>query len=540
MPLITDTTVPSVLRAAAQQHRDHPAIIDADLQLSYFELEQHVHHVARAYLTLGITHTDRVAIWAPNRHEFAVALLAAQTIGASAVPMNTRFTGYEAEAILERSRARMLIVADGFLGKGYLDALKGAATRDLGGTLVPSLPHLETIVTLDPAPSHPDALSWARLRERAQDITSEQLDEAISRVSESDVADIMFTSGTTGLPKGVLSTHRQNLSVARSWAAGANLTPDDRYLIVNPFFQSWGYKAGLLSSVVAGTTMYPLPTFDPEQTLATIERERISVLPGVPTIFTTLIDHPQLTDFDISSLRFAIAGAATVPESLFRDMVEILGFESVGQAYGLTECVVATMSRPNESFAHIAETTGPAADGVEIRIIAADGSEVPRGTDGEIVMRGPNVTEGYFEDAEATAAAFDSDGWFHTGDVGRMDEHGCVKITDRLKDMYIVGGFNVYPAEIENALRTHPAVNESAVVGVPDARMGAVGLACVMLRDGSGETPEELLAYLRERLSNYKVPARLEIVADFPRNAMGKILKNALRDQVIARYGSAR
>jgi len=338
------------------------------------------------------------------------------------------------------------------------------------------------------------------------------------------VCDILFTSGTTGEPKGVMSSHRQTVGVAAEWARGAGLGPGDRYAVVNPFFHSFGYKAGLIAALTRGTTVYPAPTFDPRAVLELIERERISVLPGAPTIFTTLIGHPDRDKFDLSSLRFAIAGATSVPERLFEDMVEVLGFETVAQAYGLTECVLATQSRPGEDPGHVAVTTGPAVPGMEVRL----------GDDGEILLRGDYVMLGYFEDPEATRAAIDEDGWLHTGDVGRLDEHGCLSITGRLKDIVIVGGFNVSPAEVENVLSRHPSVAECAVVGVPDDRLGAVCRAYVVARSGTGAEPQDLVAYARERLANFKVPRQVVVVSELPRNAAGKVLKRELRGDAVS------
>lgn len=300
---------------------------------------------------------------------------------------------------------------------------------------------------------------------------------------------------------------------------------------MNPFFHGFGYKAGMITSLMAGATIYPVAMFDADRLLELVQSARISVLPGVPTIFTSLLDHPRLGEHDLSSLRFAIAGATAAPATLFHDMVNTLGFETVAQAYGLTECVVATLSRPGESLEHTAQTTGPAVEGVEIRVVDEDGGDAGLDTDGEILLRGPNVMLGYFEDQAATDAVLDADGWFHTGDVGRLDEHGCLKITDRLKDMFIVGGFNVYPAEVENALRKHPAVNESAVIGVDDHRLGTVGRAYVLLLHNASPRPDaaELEAFCRTHLANFKVPREFVFVEDFPRNATGKILKSELR-----------
>src|SRR5699024_4350610 len=326
------------------------------------------------------------------------------------------------------------------------------------------------------------------------------------------------------VPKGVMSSQRQTIDIGRIWASGADLTTGDKYAIVNPFFHTFGYKAGFIAAFVAGSTVYPVATFDPTALFQLIEEEKISVLPGSPTIFSSLMNHPDVDKFDTGSLRFSIAGAASVPESLFYDMQNILGFERVGQAYGLTECVVATQSRPNEDPFHVAETTGPAVPGTEIRIADPNGNALPEGDDGEILIRGANVMLGYLDDERATAEAIDPDGWLHTGDVGRLDEHGCVKVTGRLKDMFTVRGFNVYPAEVENVLSEHGAVREAAVVGIPDDRLGSVGRAYVTLRESATEpTTDEMISFCRERLANFKVPREVAFVSAFPRNAMGKI-----------------
>ncbi|GAB3119510.1 AMP-binding protein [Glaciibacter psychrotolerans] len=521
-------TIPALLNdQAALGH--HSAIVEGERTISYAELRSLVHEVSRAFLAHGVIHGDRVALWAPNRTEFILAMLGAQAIGASVVPLNTRYTGREAAEILDRSRASALVLADGFLGRSFSGMLTTALDADDAET--PDLSNLRVIVNMDEVEA-PGCLTWSEFLSAGATVQDETLQAALDAVHPDDVVDILYTSGTTGRPKGVMSAHRQTLGVAHAWVKGAQLSSDDRYAVVNPFFHGFGYKAGMITSLVAGATIYPVDVFEPEALLALIAQARISVLPGVPTIFTSLIDHPRRGDYDLSSLRFAIAGATAAPDSLFHDMVNVLGFRTVAQAYGLTECVVATLSRPGESLAHAAQTTGPAVENTELRIVDEHGADLPVDTDGEILIRGSNVMLGYFEDQAATDAVIDSDGWFHTGDVGRLDEHGCLKITDRIKDMFIVGGFNVYPAEIENVLRRHPAVNESAVVEVTDARLGHVGRAYVALLHDADPRPNsaDLEAFCRERLANFKVPRDFIFVDDFPRNATGKIQKAELRE----------
>lgn len=526
-------TVPALLDLGAERFGDHPAVVDGDVRISYSALAAAARDVARALLAHGVRHGDRVAVWAPNRAEFILAHLGAQTIGAALVPLNTRYRGHEARVVLERSRASALVVCNGFLGTDQVallaDAAPNGTPESVPGQPVPGLEHLHTLVDIGDSPA--PGTSWHEFLAAGRGVSDADLAAAEARVTPDTVCDILYTSGTTGLPKGVMSAHRQTLAVARVWADGADLTPADRYAIVNPFFHSFGYKAGTMAALTAGTTIHPVLTFDPAALMELVQEQRISVLPGAPTIFLTLINHPRRGEFDLSSLRFATAGAASVPENLFEQMRDVLGFEVAIQAYGLTECVVVSQSRKGEDPRHIAETTGPAVPGLEIRIVGPDGDELPTGTDGEICLRGETVMLGYFEDDDATAAAFDADGWFHTGDVGRLDEHGCLKITDRIKDLFIVGGFNVYPAEVENALALHPDVLEAAVVGVDDERMGTVGRAFVVARPGAELDAATLTSHCRERLANFKVPREFVVVPALPRNASGKVLKIDLHDR---------
>ncbi|MEV6233191.1 AMP-binding protein [Saccharopolyspora shandongensis] len=527
----TPMTIPLLVAEAARRHPDQLAVVDGDIRVTYEQLAELVAETARAYVARGLHRGDRAAIWAPNRLEFILALLGAESIGAIAVPLNTRYRGHEAVTVLARSRASTLVLANGFLDIDYLEMLRTATAESPGQDgdgPVPGLPHLHTVVDLGGQPTD-GALSWPDFISGGRSVDDDRFEAMVAAVTPDDICDIMFTSGTTGIPKGVLTAHRQTIDVARVWAERAELSPADRYAIVNPFFHGFGYKAGMITAITAGSTIYPVATFQADELLELIQAERISVLPGAPTLFTSLLNHPRLAEYDLSSLRFSVAGAATVPKSLFQRMRDELGFTSASQAYGLTEAVVVTQSLPDDDPAHIAETTGPPVDGMEIRITDPAGDDVPAGEEGEILIRGRNVMLGYFEDEKSTAETIDADGWLRTGDVGRLDEHGCLQVTDRIKDMFTVGGFNVYPAEVENVLATHPQVSESAVVAKPDQRMGSVALAFVVPRGGSRPTEDELIEYCRARLANFKVPRQIVVQDELPKNASGKILKTKLR-----------
>lgn len=531
----TRMTIPRMVAESAKKYSDQAAVVDGELRLSYSELATGVSDVARAYTASGVRRGDRVAVWAPNRAEFILAVLGAQTVGASVVPVNTRYRGHEAMTILSRSRASALVLANGFLNTDFVGMLRSAAVEDgpeAGGGPVPGLPLLRTVVDMAGEHATDGVLAWRDFMALGKAVSDEEIEELATAVTPDDISDILFTSGTTGVPKGVMTAHHQTLDIARVWGQRAGLSTADNFAIVNPFFHGFGYKAGMITSIVYGCTIYPVAVFKAEKLLELIQTARISVLPGAPTIFTSLLDHPRLSEYDTSSLRFSVAGAATVPRALFKRMLDELGFSSVGQAYGLTEALLVTQSRPNEDPAHIAETTGPPVEGMAVRIIDPAGDDVPVGTEGEVLIGGTNVMLGYFEDPEATRRAIDSDNWLHSGDIGKLDEHGCLSITDRLKDMFTVGGFNVYPAEVENVLATHPDVSESAVVAKADDRMGSVGLAFVVARPGSTVAEGDLIAHCKKRLANFKVPREIAVRDELPKNAAGKILKKDLRGMV--------
>ena len=536
-------TVPQALIRAAEQFPDTEALVDGDVRLTYAELHERVREIARAFLARGLRAGERVAICSPNTHHWVLSSLAALHCGATLVPINTRFTGHEVFDVLARSRASVLLVAGPFLGTDRLTELREAAGEPQAGSGVAGLPDLRTTVRIpvDAGPvdagsvetgaAAPEdgALSWTDLLGLAPAVPAATTDERASTVTSEQISDVLFTSGTTGRSKGALSRHRQALGVARAWAERAELGRGDRYLVINPFFHSFGYKAGILACLLTGATLVPQPVFDVEATMRLVERERVTVLPGPPTIYREVLDHPDRAERDLSSLRLAVTGAAAVPVALVERMQRELGLSTVLTAYGLTEAVVATMCHPSDSAEAVASTSGAAAADFEVRIVDERGQPAPAGHTGEIVLRGPNVTVGYLDDEEATQRAIDEDGWLHTGDVGRLDEHGYLAITDRLKDMYICGGFNVYPAEVEQALARLEGVVESAVVGVADARLGEVGKAYVVADSGHGLSTEDVIGFCRERLANYKVPRHVELCDWLPRNSTGKVLKGELR-----------
>nr|ABJ96327.1 putative fatty-acid CoA synthetase [Mycolicibacterium smegmatis MC2 155] len=502
-------TVPAVLDRIAAQFPDHDAVVCPDRRLTYAQLRDEVRRAAAAMITLGVEPGDRIAIWSPNTWHWVVASLATHYAGGVVVPLNTRYTASEATDILLRTGAPLLIASGKFLGADK--------TADLDRATLPALRHIVRV------PIDENDGTWDEFIARADDATLAEVDARAAAVSPDDVSDILFTSGTTGRSKGVRCAHRQSLDGSAAWAECGQVSSTDRYLCINPFFHNFGYKAGILACLQTGATLYPMLTFDPEQTMKAVAEHKITVLPGPPTIYQTLLDHPRRGDYDLSSLRFAVTGAAVVPVVLIERMQSELDIDIVLTAYGLTEAAgFGTMCRPDDDAVTVATTCGrPIAD-FELRL---DDS-------GEVLLRGPNVMLGYLDDEAATAAAIDADGWLHTGDIGKLDAAGNLTITDRLKDMYICGGFNVYPAEIEQVLARLDGVAESAVIGVPDERLGEVGKAFVVAKPGAQLDQATVIAYAREHLANFKVPRSVEFLDALPRNPGGKVVKPALREKV--------
>lgn len=528
------STLPTALRAAAEEFGEHPAIVDGDRTFSFAALHAEVTTTARAYAALGVQPGDRVCLWAPNGWEWEVAALAVSYAGATLVPLNTRYKGHEVVDIAARTRARVLVVADGFLDREQVAELRAAAREEYPDAPpqgpVPGLPDVRAVLRIGEGDGPDGVTAFAERGRLAEQVPAGDVEARAEAVTSDDVADIMFTSGTTGRPKGVLTAHRQTLEAARAWAATTGVTDHDRYLIINPYFHTFGYKAGWVVCLLTGATTYPMATFDLDETLRLIDQERISVLPGSPTIYQSIFNSSRLARTDTSSLRVVVTGATIVPVALVERLQSELSVDQIHQAFGQTECVVATMTRRGDPDELVAASVGKAVEGLELRIADPETGEVRApGEEGELQLRGDQVMLGYLDDEESTREALEPDGWLHTGDVARADENGYVTITDRLKDMYICGGFNVYPAEVEQALARMGELVETAVVGIPDERMGEVGRAYVVRTPDATVTEQDVIDFARERVANFKVPREVVFADTLPRNLSGKVLKNELR-----------
>ncbi len=520
-PADVPATIPAALARAAERWPDAEALVDGTERLSFSELRERSLAFARALVASGVEPADRIAIWAPNSVAWIVASFGTYAAGAVQVPINTRFKAAEAAHVLNTARARLLLTVTDFLGTDYVAALAGC-----------ELPYLQETVVLE-GPSSGTAVPLDAFVARGAAVGDDAVEERSAALSADSLSDIVFTSGTTGKPKGAMLTHGASTLTYTNWAELVGLAEGDRYLIAYPFFHTAGLKSGILACVLKGAVIIPHPVFDAASVLARVAEERITMLPGPPAIFQTLLSAqsaPEFAGYDLSSLRLAVTGAAAVPVELVERLRTELQFASVVTGYGLTETTgTATMCRHDDDPVIIATTCGRAIPGSEVRVVDPAGAVLPAGEAGEVVVRGYQVMRGYFGDDAATADTIDAGGWLHTGDVGILDAAGNLRITDRIKDMFIVGGFNAYPVEIENVLLGHPAVSQVAVVGVPDERMGEVGMAFVVATAGVALDEREVIGWCRERMANYKVPRAVRVLDALPLNATGKVLKYELR-----------
>jgi len=462
MSISTERTIPRLVEAAAGAFATRNAVEDGDVTLTFPELAEAGLRAARAFCASGIQHGDRVAIWAPNIFEWIVATIGLQSAGAVLVPLNTRLKGGEAAYILNKSGAKLLFTMQAFLGTRYVEMLAGQ-----------TLPALEEIVTFrsdacgEESRPASNAIDWSEFLSRADGFAEDEARARGTAVSPDDISDILFTSGTTGKPKGVMTAHGQNLKVFESWSEVVGLKEGDRYLIQNPFFHSFGYKAGWLSAIMRGATALPHQVFDIDAVLERIGRDRISVYPAPPSVFQAILAHPGREKYDLSSLRLTVTGAAPVPVEMVHQMRDELGFATIITGYGLTEtCGVVAMCRFDDDPETIALTSGRAIPDTEVRCVDDAGKEVPRGEPGEVVVRGYNLMRGYFDDEAETAKTVDAEGWLHTGDIGDLDADGYLSITDRKKELIITsGGKNISPQNIEALLKSIPAISQAATIG---------------------------------------------------------------------------
>jgi acyl-CoA synthetase (AMP-forming)/AMP-acid ligase II len=519
-------TLSSVLRDTTSKFPNRPAILDpGGRRLTYAELDQEASRLARGLLDLGVGKGDKVGLWMPNNPEWVVAYFAIARVGAVVVPMNTRYKTHEVEYILGNSEATTLFAVDSFVGIDYLSMID---------EIRPKLPNLKHVVIV--GKTGKDMHRWDDVVARGTRLLADGKLEAREKLCDpKDNVFILYTSGTTGNPKGAMLSHHNIAKNAEQVTEVLRASEKDAFLLAVPFFHCFGCVMGIAGAITWGASLIPMAVFKPREALELIERFGVTVLYGVPTMFVLELEEvrkgkPEGSKYQISTLRTGIMAGAPCPVEVMRGTMNELHC-NVSIAYGLTEASpVITMTRFDDSIERRVETVGRALGGIEVKIADDDTKSVGMGETGELACRGYNVMLGYYKMADKTAESIDKDGWLYSGDLATMDAEGYVRIVGRKKDMLITGGFNVYPAEIEEYLFTHPDVLNVSVIGVPDPVMGEVAAVYVIPRDGATIDPQEIVDSCAKEIANFKVPRYVVVVKELPMTQSGKIQKFRLRE----------
>ncbi|MBM7581648.1 fatty-acyl-CoA synthase [Caldicoprobacter guelmensis] len=537
-----EITMGQLLDMQAERYPDHEAVVYPfeKVRWTYSEFREKVNQIARGLIRIGIKKGQHVAVWATNVPEWLLAQFALAKVGAVLVTVNTNYKIFELEYLLRQSDSTTLIMTKGFKDSDYVKIINDLCPElkdcQPGKLNSAKLPYLKNVIYIGEE-SYPGMYNFNDLYRFADDVPVEMLKQVEESLSPHDVVNMQYTSGTTGFPKGVMLTHYNIINNGSAVADCMKLTYKDRLCIPVPFFHCFGCVLGVMACVTKGATMVPLDHFNPIKVMEAVQVEKCTALHGVPTMFISILENSRFKEFDFSSLRTGIMAGAPCPINVMRRVIDEMNMKEITIAYGLTEASpVITQTRVDDPIELRVSTVGRPLPGVEVRIVDPEtGKDVPPGVPGELLARGYGIMKGYYKMEEATAAAIDSEGWLHTGDLAVMDENGYCKITGRIKDMIIRGGENIYPREIEEFLYTHPAVKDVQVVGVPDEKYGEEVMAYIILKDNLERYPteEEIIEYVRNGLSRFKCPKYVRFVDGFPMTANGKVQKYKLREMAI-------
>lgn len=540
MAELVHKTIGELMDDTVSQYPHKEAVVypETGLRYTYKEFQEACNKVAKGFMSLGIKKGDHIAVWASNKPEWLVAQYASAKIGAVLVTVNTSYQSKELEYLLRQSDSTTLLLMDEFKGVSYLDMLKELCPelqKSAPGELnAKKLPKLKNVIYMGDQ-KHPGMFIWNDLLDKSLLVSDQALEERQKSTHYDEVINMHYTSGTTGFPKGVMLTHSNIINNAINVAECQRLTYEDRICIPVPFFHCFGCVMGTLAAVATGATMVPLILFDPLEVLKAVELEKCTALYGVPTMFIAELNHPDFSNYNLSSLRTGIMAGSPCPTEIMKKVVHDMGAKEITIAYGQTESSpVITQTRPYDSIERRVSTVGSALENVEIKVVdPTSGEEVPNGVQGELCTRGYLVMKGYYKMEDQTRETIDTEGWLHTGDLATMDEEGYVVITGRLKDMIIRGGENIYPREIEEFLYTHPKVFDVQIVGVPDERFGEQVAAFIKVKPGEVLGSQEVKDYCTGKISKYKIPYYVEIVDDYPMTASGKIQKFKLKEHAV-------
>ena len=537
---LIDLTFPQVLDRMVEEFPDQYAFryTTLDYTRTYPQFRDDVDTFARSLIALGVKPGDHVAIWATNVPAWYITFWATVKIGAVLVTVNTAYKVHEAEYLLRQSDTHTLVMVDGYKDSDYVAIMKELCPELQGHDKQLPLhtrkfPFLRHIITVES--EQEGCLTWDDAVALADRVDISEVHRRAAAINKHDVCNMQYTSGTTGFPKGVMLTHYNVVNNGKAIGDCMDLSTADRMMIQVPMFHCFGMVLAMTASMTHGVTMSPIPAFSPRLGLACINQEKITCFHGVPTMFIAMLGHPDFEKTDFSAMRTGIMAGSPCPIKVMEEVIEKMHMDEICITYGQTEASPATtMSKTTDSVERRVNTVGAAIFGVECRIVDPETNQpLPDGVDGEFVARGYNIMKGYYKMPEATAAAIDSEGWLHTGDLARRDADGYYKITGRIKDMIIRGGENIYPKEIEDFLYTHPKVQDVQVIGVPDKQYGEEIMACIVLKEGETATEEEMKEYVLTHMAKHKTPRYVTFVDGFPMNAAGKILKYKMRENAV-------
>ena len=531
-----ENTLGDQLDKTCDAYPENEAIVFENQRLKYKEYQIVVNNLAKGLMALGVQKEDKVAIWLSNRPEFVICQFAIAKIGAVMVPLNTRYKSHEVKHILKHSDTTTLIVMDEFLGIEFIPIIKEVLSENLHSEKCKlsskELPLLQNLICI--GEKKYDGFMKLRdiIERKSMEIDDKQLQERQKEVDGRSIVMLPYTAGTTGSPKGVMIAHDNILRHMNNNATIIGVTDKDRLIVYLPLFHVFACIVNVAIATIRGACLVLQEYFDAEESLRIIEKEKVTVLMGVPTMYQLQLTNKNFERYDVSSLRAGELGASTIPVQLARDIVEKM-CPNLMSGYGMTEAS-STISgtRFGDDLKLVAGTVGKAFPDIELKVADPEtGATLPVGEQGEFLTRGFHVMKGYYKDPEATAKAIDREGWLHTGDLGMMLENGYFRFVGRLKEMFISGGFNVYPSEIENFLFVHPKINQVYVIGVPDKVMGEVGMAFVELKGGVTCTGEEIINYCKGKIANFKIPKYIEFTTQFPMTPSGKIQKFKLEEK---------
>lgn len=543
VPLL-EKTIPALLKETVETFAAHEAAVfcDQSIRWTYAEFDEAVDALAGGLLELGFSKGDRIGVWSPNRSEWLLAQFATARLGIVLVNINPAYRLFELEYALNKVGCRGLIVAPHFKTSNYVDTLQSLApeiaTSQAGHLRADKLPHLRTIICLgDETP--PGMLAFDDVMAAGRPVSTARLDAVTDTLDCNDPINIQFTSGTTGLPKGACLTHRNIVNNAHFVTVAMEFSEADRLCIPVPFYHCFGMVMGTLGCVTKGATMVvPGEGFDPASTLRAVSEEKCTALYGVPTMFVAMLDRPDLESYDFSRLRTGIMAGAPCPVEVMKKVQSLMNMTQVTIAYGMTETSpVSFQSNVDDPLEKRVSSVGRIHPHVEVKIVDDDGKTVAVGEQGELLTRGYSVMLRYWDDEEQTAAAIDQDGWMHTGDLATIDPEGYCNITGRVKDMICRGGENIYPREIEEFLYTHPSVSQVQVFGVPDDTYGEITCAWIVPKPAADLSEQDIIAFCKDRIAHFKVPAHIRFKDDLPMTVTGKPQKFIMRDAMVEELG---